>query len=187
MKVQWITLCLIIFAAYSFNSKSHVGTVSLKYESTPLPIGIKSSDSSFKIKNNGKILEMGKFYTFIPQKYGVLYTEVSSSFFSLGIPRITDDIEELSIQEISEFAILDRYAHKYYGSFKIEEKDSILSPPLNDDFSHGVMIVHDNQKLDPKGEIQNANYKIISFKGVINRFPELIKAPSSYGPRTILS
>lgn len=130
-----------------------------------------------------------------------------ASKFPVGRPRITNDIEGLtlfygpegrgalvvSVQGLSEYALFDRQSSKYLGSFKIsfDAKDPVtetdgldlLSFPLGSKFPAGMMVVHDHHNTNKKGQILKANYKIISFDKILKHFPKLHFSGYFYNPR----
>lgn len=113
-------------------------------------------------------------------------------YFPLNTPRITDDVEGISlfngkegeeylvvsIQGISEYALYDRKNENYLGSFKLilDEKDpitqtdglDILAMPSGELFPEGIMVVHDHENTNEDGELQNANYKVVGLKEILD-------------------
>jgi 3-phytase len=116
--------------------------------------------------------------------------ETYPDIFPLNAPRITDDVEGISlfngkngeeylivsIQGISEYALFDRKYETYLGSFKLTLNDKdpitqtdgldILAMPSGELFPDGIMVVHDHQNTNENGEVQNANYKIVGLREI---------------------
>jgi 3-phytase len=116
--------------------------------------------------------------------------ETYPDIFPLNAPRITDDVEGISlfngkngeeylivsIQGISEYALFDRKYETYLGSFKLtlNDKDPItqtdglevLGMPSGELFPDGIMVVHDHQNTNENGEVQNGNYKIVGLREI---------------------
>ena len=115
-----------------------------------------------------------------------------ATVFLNGEPRYTNDIEGLSlidinnekhilvsVQGISEYAVLEANSGTYKGSFKLKMKNDeitetdgldILQMPLGSSMPHGLLVVHDHHNLDQDGNIENGNYKFISLEKVLNLF-----------------
>ena len=99
----------------------------------------------------------------------------------------------VSVQGLNEYAWIDRETDRYLGSFKltygstdpVTETDGldILSTPLGKDFPSGILVVHDHHNTDTHGDLQNANYKIISLDRVLEHFSPLQFKDFSYNPR----
>jgi 3-phytase len=110
-----------------------------------------------------------------------------------GVPRVTDDIEGMDIvahdghsyllfssQGLSEFTLYDLDQLEWMGNFKIRlnaqdpvtQTDglAIKSGHLGSRYSQGVLVVHDDENTDSKGETQPANYKIVSLKKLWDLF-----------------
>lgn len=124
------------------------------------------------------------------QKISGSWTDIDSWSQNEAIPRITDDIEGMDVfavdgeeylvvssQGISEFILFDLGANKLLGNFKVRlgsdevtETDgvAILASPLNEDLPQGVLVVHDDSNTNIEGTAENANYKIVSLKKILD-------------------
>jgi 3-phytase len=104
-----------------------------------------------------------------------------------GVPRVTDDIEGMDIvshegrsyllfssQGLSEFTLYDVDRLQWRGNFQIRlnAKDpvtltdglAVKSGYLGPRYPKGVLVVHDDENTDKDGNIEPANYKIVSLK-----------------------
>jgi 3-phytase len=130
------------------------------------------------------------------QKISGSWTDIDSWSQNEAIPRITDDIEGMDVfavddreylvvssQGISEFNLFDLSTNKILGNFKIRlgsdevtETDGVatLASPLSQDLPEGVLVVHDDRNTNDAGSADNANYKIVSLKKILDA---LLKTP----------
>lgn len=131
------------------------------------------------------------------QKISGSWTDIDSWSQNNALPRITDDIEGMDVfavdgeeylvvssQGISEFNLFNLGTNKILGNFKIRlgsdeitETDgvAILASPLGQDLPQGVLVVHDDRNTNKDGSAENANYKIVSLKKILDA---LLDTPS---------
>ena len=124
-----------------------------------------------------------------------------------GLPRVINDVEGLallhgpngegalmvSVQGLNEYALFDRKTDNYIGSFKlthgnsdpVTETDGLetISTPLGPEYPDGLLVVHDHLNTNGKGQVLNANYKLIGLTEILNAFPSLKPADFTYNPR----
>lgn len=112
--------------------------------------------------------------------------------FKYNEPRITNDIEGLSLLQISkersylfvsvqgmdEYAIIRQKDNKYLGSFKSHYKNddvtqtdgiAVSAHSLGEDFKSGLMVLHDHHNTE-NGTLKKANYKFLSLEKIIKDF-----------------
>lgn len=99
----------------------------------------------------------------------------------------------VSVQGLNEYAWIDRETDRYLGSFKLSygktdpvtETDGldILSSPLGNEYPFGILVVHDHHNTNDKGELENANYKIVNLELILGQFPALKFNHFKYKPR----
>lgn len=130
------------------------------------------------------------------QKISGSWTDIDTWSHEGVLPRITDDIEGMDVfrsgdhdylivssQGISEFNIFDLDSNALLGNFKIQigsdqvtatDGVAVFSAPLSPALPEGVLVVHDDINTNPDGIIENANYKIVSLKKIIDT---IVKSP----------
>lgn len=86
----------------------------------------------------------------------------------------------ISVQGLSEFAVLDRITHNYLGSFAVNygsdpitETDgfTISSQPMGGHL-YGLMVMHDHHNTDENGNLLKANYKFMDMNQFLTNWPE---------------
>jgi|GEM_PF-3432157 len=106
-----------------------------------------------------------------------------------GTSRITDDIEGMDViqrgdqsyllfssQGISEFSLFDLQAERWMENFQIglnttdpitfTDGLAVVTQALGSQYPQGILVVHDDQNTDAQGNVQRANYKIVSLADV---------------------
>ncbi len=112
-----------------------------------------------------------------------------------GLPRVTDDIEGMDIlhrdgqsyllfssQGISEFTLYDLDEKEWLGNFKIRlnandavtltDGLAVTSGNFGPGYPEGVLVVHDDENTDADGQLQPANYKLVSLADVWKIFQD---------------
>lgn len=140
--------------------------------------------------------QLGVFKINLDDKDGELILQAEYSKEKVRVEnidtRFTNDIEGLdiytapsgreylivSIQGISEYAILDRKTEYYIGSFKVNFGDdkvtetdglAVHSGNFGSEFPVGMLVLHDHHNTDGP-ELKNGNYKIVNMLPIVEQF-----------------